>query len=202
MALPRAVLTCPLLCSAALLCCDSPQCAHAAAQFGLPVGKHVFLYASIGGETVMRAYTPTSQDKDVGHFDLVVKVYRCALQLHAVRPCIVSHAGLQPRRLRAPCAALTVTPVLRTPASLPVDAPALAALCSPLLHPAVRSLRLPAPHHTRANEHPKFPEGGKMSQHLDSLAVGDTIEAKGPVGHFVYEGRGRFSLNRKPGVAK
>jgi hypothetical protein len=49
-----------------------------APQFGLPVGKHVFLYASIGGETVMRAYTPTSQDKDLGHFDLVIKVYRCA----------------------------------------------------------------------------------------------------------------------------
>lgn len=45
-------------------------------KFGLPVGKHVFLYASIGGETVMRAYTPTSQDKDLGHFDLVIKVYR------------------------------------------------------------------------------------------------------------------------------
>ncbi|WIA41019.1 hypothetical protein OEZ86_004657 [Tetradesmus obliquus] len=98
-------------------------------KFGLPVGKHVFLYASIGGETVMRAYTPTSQDKDLGHFDLVIKVYR-------------------------------------------------------------------------ANEHPKFPEGGKMSQHLDSLAVGDSIEVKGPVGHFVYEGRGKFSLNRKPGFAK
>lgn len=45
-------------------------------KFGLPVGKHVFLYANIGGETVMRAYTPTSQDKDMGHFDLVIKVYR------------------------------------------------------------------------------------------------------------------------------
>jgi nitrate reductase (NAD(P)H) len=45
-------------------------------KFGLPVGKHVFLYATIGGETVMRAYTPTSQDKDLGHFDLVIKVYR------------------------------------------------------------------------------------------------------------------------------
>jgi Na+-transporting NADH:ubiquinone oxidoreductase subunit NqrF len=54
----------------------------------------------------------------------------------------------------------------------------------------------------RANEHPKFPEGGKMSQHLDSLAVGDSIDVKGPVGHFVYEGRGKFSLNRKPGFAK
>lgn len=45
-------------------------------KFGLPVGKHVFLYATIDGETVMRAYTPTSQDKDLGHFDLVIKVYR------------------------------------------------------------------------------------------------------------------------------
>lgn len=27
------------------------------------------------GEMVMRAYTPTSSDDDVGHFDLVVKVY-------------------------------------------------------------------------------------------------------------------------------
>jgi hypothetical protein len=49
------------------------------------------------------------------------------------------------------------------------------------------------------NEHPNFPEGGKMSQHLDSLAVGDTIEVKGPVGHFVYEGRGTYSLNGKKG---
>ena len=45
-------------------------------RFGLPCGKHVFLYASIGGETVMRAYTPTSQDSDLGYFDLVIKVYR------------------------------------------------------------------------------------------------------------------------------
>ncbi|KAF8062729.1 hypothetical protein HT031_004059 [Scenedesmus sp. PABB004] len=98
-------------------------------KFGLPVGKHVFLYATIGGETVMRAYTPTSQDADLGHFDLVVKIYR-------------------------------------------------------------------------ANEHPRFPEGGKMSQHLDSLSVGDAVEVKGPVGHFVYHGRGSYSLNRKPATAR
>jgi nitrate reductase (NAD(P)H) len=41
-----------------------------------------------------------------------------------------------------------------------------------------------------------------MSQHLDTLAIGDTIDVKGPVGHFVYDGRGQFSLNRKPGAAK
>jgi hypothetical protein len=28
------------------------------------------------------------------------------------------------------------------------------------------------------NVHPKFPDGGKMSQHLESLAVGDTIEVR------------------------
>ncbi len=26
-----------------------------------------------------------------------------------------------------------------------------------------------------ANVHPRFPEGGKMSQHLESLSLGDTI---------------------------
>ncbi len=49
----------------------------------------------------------------------------------------------------------------------------------------------------RANEHPKFPEGGKMSQHLDRLAIGDTMDVKGPVGHMEYVGRGQYKLNRK-----
>jgi len=39
-----------------------------------------------------------------------------------------------------------------------------------------------------------------MSQHLDGLALGDTVEVKGPVGHFVYEGRGAYSLNKKQGA--
>ena len=30
-----------------------------------------------------------------------------------------------------------------------------------------------------------------MSQHLETLAIGDTIEAKGPLGHVEYLGRGR-----------
>lgn len=111
-------------------CCLSHTLpAFATLQFGLPVGKHVFIYATINGENVMRAYTPTSQDDDLGYFDLIIKVYR-------------------------------------------------------------------------ANQHPKFPEGGKMSQYLDTLAIGDEIEVKGPVGHFVYEGRGKYSLNRKPKSAK
>ncbi|KAK0423661.1 hypothetical protein QR680_008261 [Steinernema hermaphroditum] len=42
---------------------------------------------------------------------------------------------------------------------------------------------------------PKFPEGGKMSQHLESLKMGDTIEFRGPSGLIKYEGNGKFSVN-------
>lgn len=98
-------------------------------ELGLPVGQHMFIYANINGTPCMRAYTPTSSDDDVGHFDLVVKVYK-------------------------------------------------------------------------ANENPRFPEGGKMSQYLDSLNIGDTIDVKGPVGHFTYVGNGDYIRNRRPGYAK
>lgn len=70
----------------------------------------------------MRAYTPTSSDDDLGHFDLVVKIYR-------------------------------------------------------------------------ANENPRFPDGGKMSQYLDSLPVGGTIDVKGPTGHMHYLGLGKYTLD-------
>ncbi|KAL7567131.1 hypothetical protein ACA910_009458 [Epithemia clementina (nom. ined.)] len=40
---------------------------------------------------------------------------------------------------------------------------------------------------------PKFPQGGLMSQHLDSLKIGDTILVKGPKGHLQYHGKGKFS---------
>lgn len=46
----------------------------------------------------------------------------------------------------------------------------------------------------KAGIHPKFPDGGKMSQHLDSLNVGDTIDMKGPKGHLTYLGRGKFTV--------
>lgn len=44
-----------------------------------------------------------------------------------------------------------------------------------------------------ANTHPRFPEGGKMSQHLESMKIGDTIEVKGPLGEFHYKGKGAFT---------
>jgi len=41
--------------------------------------------------------------------------------------------------------------------------------------------------------HPKFPDGGAMSQHLESLEIGDTIDVKGPLGEIVYGGQGVFT---------
>ncbi|XP_074129376.1 NADH-cytochrome b5 reductase 2 isoform X1 [Sminthopsis crassicaudata] len=40
------------------------------------------------------------------------------------------------------------------------------------------------------NVHPKFPEGGKMSQYLDNMKIGDTIDFRGPNGLLVYNGSG------------
>jgi len=53
----------------------------------------------------------------------------------------------------------------------------------------------------RADTHPKFPKGGMLSQHIDSLSINDTIEMKGPQGHLEYLTQGRFTVHksaRKP----
>merc|ERR1712051_150340 len=88
---------------------------------GLPVGQHVYLSAKVGGSLVVRPYTPTSSDEDLGHMDLVVKVYF-------------------------------------------------------------------------RDVHPKFPEGGKMSQYLENMSIGDSIDVRGPSGLCVYNGLGNFSV--------
>jgi len=44
--------------------------------------------------------------------------------------------------------------------------------------------------------HPDFPEGGKMSQHLEALKVGDTMTLKGPVGYLLYKGLGEFHVKK------
>jgi len=95
-------------------------------RLGLPTGMHMMLKAKVGSGTVMRAYSPMTDDTTLGHVDLLIKVY---------------FAGV----------------------------------------------------------HPKFPEGGKMSQHLDSMKIGDTIDVKGPLGEFIYRGMGSFSLKGKLG---
>lgn len=40
------------------------------------------------------------------------------------------------------------------------------------------------------NVHPKFPDGGKMSQYMDNMEIGDYLDFRGPNGLLVYEGRG------------
>ncbi|XP_062990329.1 NADH-cytochrome b5 reductase 3-like [Elgaria multicarinata webbii] len=42
--------------------------------------------------------------------------------------------------------------------------------------------------------HPKFPEGGKMSQYLENLRIGETIDFRGPSGLLVYKGKGTFAI--------
>jgi hypothetical protein len=44
--------------------------------------------------------------------------------------------------------------------------------------------------------HPKFPDGGKMSQHLESMSIGDTIDFRGPNGLLVYLGHGTIAFSR------
>ncbi|KAM3968165.1 NADH-cytochrome b5 reductase 2 isoform 1-T1 [Aphomia sociella] len=46
------------------------------------------------------------------------------------------------------------------------------------------------------NVHPKFPEGGKLSQHLESLKLGETIDVRGPSGRLQYVGNGAFLIKK------
>jgi len=46
----------------------------------------------------------------------------------------------------------------------------------------------------RSNVHPKFPDGGKMTQHLDKMNPGDTILVRGPSGRLQYKGNGVFEV--------
>lgn len=45
-----------------------------------------------------------------------------------------------------------------------------------------------------ANVHPKFPEGGKLTQFLENMKIGDTINIAGPNGNLIYHGCGKFNI--------
>jgi len=45
--------------------------------------------------------------------------------------------------------------------------------------------------------HPKFPNGGKMTQHLESLKIGDKIKVRGPAGKIQYKGKGKFAIKKE-----
>ena len=44
----------------------------------------------------------------------------------------------------------------------------------------------------------RFPRGGKMSQYLDALKIGDYLDFKGPVGEFEYSSNGNFTIEGEP----
>ncbi|KAG0709050.1 NADH-cytochrome b5 reductase [Suillus ampliporus] len=48
---------------------------HPQDVLGLPIGQHISVSAEINGKDIMRSYTPTSSDDDLGHFDLLIKSY-------------------------------------------------------------------------------------------------------------------------------
>lgn len=53
-----------------------------------------------------------------------------------------------------------------------------------------------------AGVHPKFPDGGKMSQYMEAMEIGDMLKVKGPLGHFEYKGKGNFVVKGKTKFAK
>ncbi len=38
--------------------------------------------------------------------------------------------------------------------------------------------------------HPKFPNGGKLTQYMDAMKPGDKIDVRGPSGRLVYKRNG------------
>lgn len=54
------------------------------------------------------------------------------------------------------------------------------------------------------NVHPKFPDGGKMTQYLNDMKIGDTIQVRGPSGRLEYGGKGNFAIrpDKKAPAAK
>ena len=42
-------------------------------------------------------------------------------------------------------------------------------------------------------------QGGRMSQFLERMKVGETTDFKGPLGHFIYTGPGEYLSHGKPG---
>lgn len=50
----------------------------------------------------------------------------------------------------------------------------------------------------RKNVHPRFPDGGVMTQYLEGLENGEHMLMEGPKGRLAYEGFGNFLITKKP----
>jgi NAD(P)H-flavin reductase len=49
----------------------------------------------------------------------------------------------------------------------------------------------------RKNLHPRFPDGGIMTQYLETLEQGQEMLMKGPFGRLAYQGFGKFLISNK-----
>jgi len=52
----------------------------------------------------------------------------------------------------------------------------------------------------RKDTHPKFPEGGMLSQYLETLNIGDKIKISGPLGSLSYHGQGKTLIKREKNI--
>ncbi|CAN1262010.1 NADH--cytochrome b5 reductase 1 [Linum perenne] len=60
---------------------------------GLPIGQHISCRGKDSlGEDVIKPYTPTTLDSDVGHFELVIKMYPQGRMSHHFREMRVGDA--------------------------------------------------------------------------------------------------------------
>ncbi|XP_063677789.1 uncharacterized protein K02A2.6-like [Bolinopsis microptera] len=48
--------------------------------------------------------------------------------------------------------------------------------------------------------HPKFPAGGKLTQYLENMKIGDCIDVRGPKGKINYLGNGKYEVKKKGAV--
>ncbi|ELW64408.1 NADH-cytochrome b5 reductase 3 [Tupaia chinensis] len=160
---------------------------------GLPIGQHIYLSARVDGNLVIRPYTPVSSDDDKGFVDLVVKVY--FKDTHPKFPA----GGKMSQYLESMQIGDTIE--FRGPNGLLVYQgkgipPMLQIIRAIMKNPDDPTVC----HLLFANQvyfkdtHPKFPAGGKMSQYLESMQIGDTIEFRGPNGLLVYQGKGKFAI--------
>lgn len=121
------------------------------------------------GKKVLRPYTPVSSDDDKGYFDLVIKTY--------FKVCVCGRsAGVS--------GSVVIVPAITKLVCFTCG--------DTLLHFQRSFLLLWA----MQNEHPNFPDGGKMSMHLENMKIGETIAVRGPSGKITYKGKGTVHVEK------
>jgi len=142
---------------------------------GLPVGQHVFVRlrrktsTQGGGEMVQRAYTPVSPPNAKGHIELLVKYVPFP---HLSLPKL-ANADVDDLRSFIPFVSQFQTSNFENLNDIRK---------TKTMHTRMYRLYLPSA---------SFPSGGKMTVGLHELVIGDSIEMKGPLGSFIWEGRDR-----------